>query len=368
MKYSESFNFDNGQKGTKGAPSINAAMNTATIEADTAKAGLYQYEFTQISDVNYDHDKRKHSPLSVEQRVFPRPNARFASPGKTYPFCSREEDGEEVIPLTLEGIPPFTIEISIKHHSSRPGQPRAMTIPGIGSTKHDLRIPHRLLELGNSIIAIRKVRDSRGCERTLDTTSNRVQISVYDAPIITAVESRTDYCVGERLAYTLSGKVPFSVFYTFNGQARKATSHETTFRRLAELPGTFEVTGVSDSASQCKASTNLSATVHPMPSVRISKGKSERVSIREGGETDILFEFTGTPPFEVTYTRSTNERPGHRSKILETKVVFSEEYSTTVKANEEGTYEAVALKDKWCAYPSPADSPQHSKGQKLLQF
>jgi nucleoporin POM152 len=342
-------------------------MASASIEADTAHAGLYQYHFSEVSDANYDHDKKKHVPIVVEQRVHSRPNARFVHPGKTYSYCSREEDGEEVIPIALEGAPPFTVEVSIKHHSGRLGQPRTVTIPNIGSHNHELRIPHRVLELGNSVVSIRKVRDSRNCERTLDQNSPRVQISVHDAPSITPLETRTDFCVGERLAYMLSGKVPFSVYYTFNNQARKASSPDTTFRRLAELPGNFAITGVSDSASQCKAATNLSATIHPLPSVRISKGKSERVSIREGSETDILFEFTGTPPFEVTYTRSTNEKPGHRSKVLETRVVHSEEYSLRVKASEEGTYEAVALRDKWCSFPSAADS-QRGKGQKLLKY
>jgi nucleoporin POM152 len=37
-----------------------------------------------------------------------------------------------------------------------------------------------------------------------------------------------------------------------------------------------------------------------MPTVKISKGKTSVVDIHEGGDVEILFEFTGTPPFEFT--------------------------------------------------------------------
>jgi nucleoporin POM152 len=41
--------------------------------------------------------------------------------------------------------------------------------------------------------------------------------------------------------------------------------------------------------------------IHPMPSVRINKGRESVVDIHEGGEAQLSFEFGGTPPFEFTY-------------------------------------------------------------------
>jgi nucleoporin POM152 len=58
---------------------------------------------------------------------------------------------------------------------------------------------------------------------------------------------------------------------------------------------------LSDNASgKCKAEKNITKIIHPMPTVKISKGKTSVVDIHEGGDVEILFEFTGTPPFEFT--------------------------------------------------------------------
>ena len=74
------------------------------------------------------------------------------------------------------------------------------------------------------------------------------------------------------------------------------------------------------------------------------------MDIHEGNEVDILFEFWGTPPFEFTYTRSTNAKKGQRSVVLETRHDVSYERSKMVKASQEGTYEVVAIKDKFCSF------------------
>jgi nucleoporin POM152 len=91
------------------------------------------------------------------------------------------------------------------------------------------------------------------------------------------------------------------VFYTFDGAQRKASSPNTNFRRIAERPGDFTITAVSDGASgKCRAHKDITKVIHPMPSVRISKGKTTIVDIHEGGEAELHFEFWGTPPFEFT--------------------------------------------------------------------
>ena len=106
---------------------------------------------------------------------------------------------------------------------------------------------------------------------------------------------------------------------------RKAKHTNTNFRRIAEKPGVFTITAISDKASECKARTEITKIIHEMPSVKISKGRQVEVDIHEGGEAEIQFEFWGTPPFEFTYTRSTNAKKGHKSQVLETKHERSEE-------------------------------------------
>jgi nucleoporin POM152 len=172
--------------------------------------------------------------------------------------------------------------------------------------------------------------------------------------------------VGERISYTLSGAAPFEVFYTFQDVQRKAKSPNTNFRRIAEKPGTFTITGVSDKASECRANTNITKVIHEMPSVKVSKGRQVEVDIHEGGEAEILFEFWGTPPFEFTYTRSTNAKRGQKSTVLETRHDISYEHSKTIQSSQEGTYEVVAIKDKYCSFST--QGADGTRGQKLLQF
>lgn len=358
----------NPPRGSRGSAIINkefdAALGIATIPMDTTKPGRYQYRFEELSDGLYEHDSKKFTPLVMEQNVHRKPSAHFTKPGQSYKYCKEELAGDEIIPITLEGTAPFYLEIDIKHQSS--SRPETVKIPNVDSNHYDFRIPHRVLNLGVHQVSVRKVRDSHGCQQKTEYGAPHVQVQVYDVPTIYPLDSRVDYCVGERISYTLSGTAPFEIFYTFEGVQRKAKSPNTNFRRIAEKPGTFTITAIADKASECKARTELTKIIHEMPSVKISKGRQVEVDIHEGGEAEILFEFWGTPPFEFTYTRSTNAKKGHKSQVLETRHDVSYEYSKTIQSSQEGTYEVVAIKDKYCSFSTQRGDTKSS--QKLLQF
>ena len=115
-----------------------------------------------------------------------------------------------------------------------------------------------------------------------------------------------------------------------------------------------------------------------MPSVRLSHGRNAVIDIPVGGVIDLVFEFGGTPPFEFTYTRSANlgtaggtgKRKG-LPDLLETRSEKSEDHTMRIPASEEGTYEVVAIKDRYCAFAR--DDPEgfklkNSGSQKLLQL
>ena len=343
---------------------FDAALGIATIPMDTTKPGSYEYKFSELSDGLYEHDSKKFAPLILEQKVNRKPSAHFIKPGQSYRYCKEELSGDEIIPIRLEGIAPFYIEIDIKHQSS--SRPETVKIPHIDSNHYDFRIPHSALHLGAHQVSVRKVRDSHGCQQKTEYGAPHVQVQVYDVPTIYPLESRADYCVGERISYTLSGTAPFEIFYNFEGVQRKAKSPNTNFRRIAEKPGTFTITAIADKASECKARTEITKIIHEMPSVKISKGRQVEVDIHEGGEAEILFEFWGTPPFEFTYTRSTNAKRGQKSQVLETRHDVSQEYSKTIQSSQEGTYEVVAIKDKYCSFSTQRGDGKSS--QKLLQF
>ncbi|KAL2072295.1 hypothetical protein VTL71DRAFT_11638 [Oculimacula yallundae] len=341
-----------------------AALGVATISMDTSKAGSYEYKFSELSDALYDHEAKKYTPVILEQKVNRKPAAHFVKPGQSYKYCKEELNGNEVIPIKLDGVPPFSLEIDVKHQGS--SRPETVKIPNVESNQYEFKIPHSVLSLGIHQVSVRKVRDAHGCQQKTEYGAPHVQVQVYDVPVIHSLDQRKDYCVGDRIAYTLSGTAPFEIWHTFEGKSRMAKSQSTTFRRIAEAPGNFTITAVKDKASDCKASTKIEKIIHPMPSVKISKGRQTEVDIHEGGEAEILFEFWGTPPFEFTYTRSTNARKGQRSQVLETRHEVSEEHSMSIRASQEGTYEVVAIKDKFCSFSTQrADT---ASKQKLLQF
>ena len=299
VEYEQHHKPDHGSQ-SMSSKKFNAGLNMASLRMETSEPGTYEYKFTKLRDTSYNHDPRKFTPLIVQQLVHPKPSARFTDAGKTYKYCQEEEASDEVVPISLIGLPPFNVELEIKHYAR--SKPELVNIPNVWTSRYNLHIPHRVLALGTHSVAIRKVQDSRGCRRTLDLSAPQVQISVADIPSISPVEDQEDYCVGDRIAYTLSGTPPFSVFYTFQDQERKASIPSTEFRRIAEKPGLFVVTAVSDqrSTDACKARTKITKVIHEMPSVRVSKGRIATVDIHEGGVAEILFEFGGTPPFHFT--------------------------------------------------------------------
>jgi nucleoporin POM152 len=90
-----------------------------------------------------------------------------------------------------------------------------------------------------------------------------------------------------------------------------------------------------------------------------------------GSVAEIVFEFGGAPPFEFTYTRSANSdkkgKPG-RGEVLDMRSEVSYEHSMRIAAHEEGTYEVIAIKDKYCAYSKPGYKVGEKSGQKKLGY
>ena len=299
FQYDRRFKSDRGSQSTM-TKKLTSGFDTASVKMETAEPGVYTYRITKLGDASYGHDSRAFSPVNFQQRVFPQPEAFFAESGKTYRYCKDANEGAEHIPITLNGAPPFQLELEIKHHAN--AKPERINLPNVDTTRYNLRVPSRVLALGSHSVSIRKVQDSRGCQRVTDLSASQVQVSVSDVPGISPLEEDNDFCVGDRITFALLGTPPFNVFYTFQGRERKAKVSSTDFRRIAEQPGQFLITGVSDARStdSCKGKVDILKTIHELPSVRVSKGRTAITDIHEGGEADILFEFGGTPPFHFT--------------------------------------------------------------------
>ena len=379
VKYQEHIRPAKGSKSVRPVVQMNIPGNSAQIKLDTSQAGTYDYAFTELSDYNYDHDVRRHRQVTIQQRVHGKPAASFVNPGKVHSFC-QDNDAEsgqayESVPIKLEGQAPFTIDLEIRHQgSSKALKPRTITVPNIPANSHLVHLAHSSLQVGTSNIVVRRVLDSRGCERSYDAPSSipsnqkasqvsgnaapRIQVSVSEAPTLVPAEThRLNYCVGDRLGFSLGGTPPLNVFYTFRGSNQKASVAGSTFKRIAEKPGNFTITGVSDAASGCRSDVKgVSRVIHDLPHVRVSKGKSARYEIHAGGHVDVTFEFEGTPPFHFTYTRTEMVKQkgaigGYRQgRVLDTRTLKSDEKIKRITETEEGIYEVVAIRDMFCSF------------------
>ena len=297
--------YDVHSKPDRGAASVNhrsedVALHGTSIRMETSQPGRYQYRFTSLGDRSYDSSVGSFTSSTINQRIHSRPSAKFTNLGKTYSYCKEQTSVNDFVPISLAGQPPFSIELSIRHHSST--TPEILNIPNIHEHHYDFHIPQRALSLGTHSLAIRKIRDANGCESRLDPRGPMVRVNVVDVPSISPLEPHTDYCVGDRISFTLAGTPPFNIYYLFEGAERKASSSTTAFRRLAERAGNFTVTAISDKVSgdSCRSRSQIVKSIHPLPSVRMSRGRVSEVDIHEGGEAELLFEFEGTPPFEFT--------------------------------------------------------------------
>ena len=275
-------------------------LHSSSIKMETIEAGHYEYSFSELSDRLYEHENRRFSPLVLHQEVNSRPSATFADASKVYSFCRERRLGEEAIPISLVGKPPFSLEMGIRHHGT--AKPEVVRIPNIENNHYSFLIPPRSLSLGTHSVTIRKVRDANGCQEISESGGPTIRVNMVDVPTISPMESISDFCVGDRISFALAGTPPFSVFYIFEGINHKVGSSTTTFRRLADKPGNFTITAVSDKAStdSCRAPIKITKMIHELPSVRISRGRTAEIDIHEGGEAELLFEFGGSPPFEFT--------------------------------------------------------------------
>lgn len=308
LKYQQKFEPVKGPSAISNKAGVFAGSN-ALINLDTSKAGEYSYVFSELGDDRYSHDKKVFKPTVVKQQVYAPPSAKFKEAGKTYGYCKDDpsftpsvEAETENIPISFTGTPPFSIEIAVTHHGVST-RPEVFRQKDISTNTYSWPLSRASLDLGTHSVSIRSVKDARGCETRFDSDPSSVRIFVSSPPTIIPLESQENYCVGEHVSFSLSGQAPFDVFYMFQNRERKARVSGSEFKRLAESPGDFVITGVSDSAmgnSKCRARKDIKKTIHPYPTVEIGRGKTVISDIHEGGEVDILFTFTGTPPFEFT--------------------------------------------------------------------
>ncbi|KAK9470859.1 uncharacterized protein V1510DRAFT_244950 [Dipodascopsis tothii] len=336
------------------AQDLQAVTKYANVHMETSRAGTYRYRFKAVSDSIYNQQeiaKYPFKPIVVEQVVHARPDAAFADSGKLYKSCvnaDADDKSTQPINIKLSGYPPYALTLNIKHENT--GNADSITISNIKDSLYPLRSIYSSLGLGRHVVTLGKVLDGRGCSRETFRASQQVVVSVSDIPVIVPVSPQTHYCVGDRIAFGLTGVPPFEIEYEFNGRRQRASTG-SPFSRLASSPGNFTVVSVADSASSCKVSVqdDLTKIIHDVPTIRVSEGTPVVQDIHEGDRAEIVFKFTGTPPFSFTYTRSERVGRSRKQRVLETHSVSDvHDYTYSIYTSMEGSYEAMSIEDRYC--------------------
>lgn len=353
---------------------ISIDNNEVTLPLLSKQKGTYEYSFPAIYDSLYTKEKmvsgsRINAP-AVAYTVRGAPNLRVEEPYIQICESQVTDDISLRIPVAFDGQFPFTVKGTIKHEN---GKAEKFTLSQIVESHIALddiakqSLQKQMLLVGEHMIEFEEVTDAFSCNRQKMTENNRVMLSVTKVPTITKLKARNYYCVGDHISYNMSGISPFTVYYNFNGQYRKAeVGHE--FLRLAAKPGQLAIVALQDSsASLCLVNftrneaeyKSLALDVYDLPSVEISQGDSIIKNLHEGDQTEITFRFTGVAPFEVTYVRTLGDegdrrkRKGAKSRgkrqVVETVSVdniWDHEYVAVVSL--EGTYEAIRVADAYC--------------------
>lgn len=333
---------------------MQVATRQASIKLESGNAGVYTYTLRSVYDSHYGKNEmrgREMQPITVTQMVNSKPKARFTEAGKIYKACVNTDiDNHKFggIPLQLVGSGPFEVTVQVVHESS--GKSQLITVPNVPAGNNvPLKSVFRELPIGKYSVALVRVRDEKGCVSDKFNDSERVYIYISDIPKLTPMSDTNHLCVGQRLTFSLDGVPPFEIVYEFNGKRQKATT-TSPFSRLASAPGNLTLVSLKDSASGCTADlSHLDAfVVHDIPSVRNIDLRSR--DIHEGDEAELRFEFSGTPPFTFTYTRSERVGTPPRLRPVEAHTVNNvDDREYTILTSLEGEYEVIGLEDRYCS-------------------
>lgn len=351
------------------------------VPLPTQQEGTYEHSFTAVFDNLYTKEKMARLPNKQQYPILKydvqgSPNLKVEK--LFIQLCETRlsaDKGLEVnVPVVLEGRAPFQIKGSIRHVNSDNVEKFHLTDVRGPNIKFDAIKPEGaqlsdVLTVGDHVIVFEEITDANHCQQKQLSTHNTLLVSITKVPSISKQTNKPYYCVGDHVAYLMSGILPFVVYYKFNEQVRKAELGHT-FHRLASKPGELAILALQDSSlSQCMVNfTNnnddyneLKIQVYDLPSVEISHGDNIIKNLHEGDKTQVTFKFTGVPPFLLTFVRTLGDEEGRHKRrnqkvpktpkvVVETKTVNDIwDYEYTEVVSLEGTYEAIRVEDAYCS-------------------
>ncbi|MCX6268380.1 MAG: PKD domain-containing protein [Bacteroidetes bacterium] len=180
------------------------------------------------------------------------------------------------------------------------------------------------------------VTDNSGCVNSASKTLTELL-----APSSTIIEEDVKICSGETadLTVVFSGVPPWSFTYLVNGINPRIIDNVTSSPYTLNVyeQGNYRIVETKD--AQCVSTLSgdsATITVNPIPTYNFSSGNS---SFCAGSSTTMVIDFTGTPPWNITYTID-GFNPLTINGITESPFFLS--------VTEGGTYEIIALSDAFC--------------------
>ncbi|KAI0036593.1 hypothetical protein K488DRAFT_40635 [Vararia minispora EC-137] len=333
---------ENGGTRVVDQPTFNSIQARTRFQLHTTEPGRIFYEVKQVGDAAYPLAQHKNAVIPranrplFEQEVLKRPSARFRTTDRLAyclhdAFVPIDKHSLEGM-IALEGTPPFQLTFSIKGFAA--GEIRTETV-AVNSHSWKLDLPeYSFKTVGRHLITIESIQDASHCEQTApDPHERSIWIDVAESAAIVPYDRREHFCVGEVAQFQLEGIPPWVIGYRINGKPYTQESSSSPFSIAQHHPGEFKITSIAHQQQRCKSSiSDLSYTVHPLPSARVGQGKRIFQDIHEGDQAEIQFTLVGEPPFTFTYQRAepSPKKGGRPGKVLETHTVSgvtSNEYS-----------------------------------------
>lgn len=147
----------------------------------------------------------------------------------------------------------------------------------------------------------------------------------------------TDVCFGNAVNFTDSSTAGQGTIVSWNwdfGDGSTGTGQNPSHNYTA--PGTYNVSLTTYSSVPCTANVVHTINVWPVPSVTVSGGGS--ICAGTGNTVDIVFTFTGTPPWNLTYTDG----------VTPTTVNGINSSPYTISVSNTGTWTATSVSNGQC--------------------
>ncbi|EGW33599.1 uncharacterized protein SPAPADRAFT_50460 [Spathaspora passalidarum NRRL Y-27907] len=337
---------------------MNIETDEIKINLPTRRSGIYEHQFMRVFDALYTRRNTavdKTIPKILYQ-VNSLPNGKFILDNRLVQICENKLQNGVIatLPVELSGEYPFDIDMILKNEQT--GKEQSVQFKSVNEPYLKL-LNSQFFSLGDYSVRFSKIVDGNGCEQTKFSANDKFIISITETPDIFKSDNRYHYCIGDHVSYNLTGIPPFTITYQFNSKV-KTTQSYYEFRRLSSKAGKLSIQSLQDSgASECKVSFNsdkyssLELEVHDLPTVEINKGDYIIEDLHQGDQTELIFTFIGTPPFQVTYIRTVeillNKKP--QKKLVEKETIKDIwENEIVIPASLEGTYEAIEVRDKYC--------------------